>query len=474
MNNSAKKAFRPTVSPISSRAEPQPGEFSAKAQLAYLEALVKDWRDDIALDRSQTEVASPDVPVRDIKKLLPFKWPRGLQTSTVVKSGLALVVALLLGWMPVQRLMATTSAEAVVNARLITLRAPIEGNVAMTLADADIGTKFHSDQEVLTITNPRSDTSRLTGLTRNRDQLQTEIAVLEDKEVVLSANLNELTAQQERFRVGRVAQLQQRVREADADIASAEAQYSTANEALSRAIILKTSDIVSQAYLDKAVRDEHMASELVTGLSARRKGMLVELESAKTGTFIGDSYNDTPQSAQRKMEVTLALADVHARVNGSKRELATVEADISSETQRNEELSKAVLRSTVNGRIWEMLTAPGEHVNAGQDLLKLLDCSSALVTASIGETGYQRLRIGQRATFKPRDGGAELKGWVVGLNGFAAVASNSAIQQIALAREPYHVTLKFPELARGSDCQIGRSGLVQFDTSAAIDITSAP
>jgi hypothetical protein len=89
-----------------------------------------------------------------------------------------------------------------------------------------------------------------------------------------------------------------------------------------------------------------------------------------------------------------------------------------------------------------------------------------MVTASVSETAYQKLRIGQSATFRPRDGGKALSGRIVGLNGLAAVSSNSAIQQSVLAREPYHVTLNFPGLAVGGDCQVGRSGLVEFNTSS--------
>jgi multidrug resistance efflux pump len=235
--------------------------------------------------------------------------------------------------------------------------------------------------------------------------------------------------------------------------------------ALTRANALKKTDAVSQAFLDKALQDERVSKNTIQSLVERRKGTMVELDAAKKGIFVGDSYNDTPQSAQRKMEVALELADVRARLQGSKAELAVLLARIDAETRRNEELSSAVIRSTVNGRVWEILTAPGEHVNAGQDLMRLLDCGSAMVTASVSETAYQKLRIGQSATFRPRGGGKELHGRIVGLNGLAAVSSNSAIQQSMLAREPYHVTLDFPGLAKGADCQIGRSGLVQFDTS---------
>ena len=160
------------------------------------------------------------------------------------------------------------------------------------------------------------------------------------------------------------------------------------------------------------------------------------------------------------------MTEVRARLEGNKSELAELQSRIDAEARRNDELSSAVIRSTVNGRVWEILTAPGEHVNAGQDLVRLLDCGSAMVTASVSETAYQKLRIGQSATFRPRDGGKELHGRIVGLNGLAAVSSNSAIQQSVLSREPYHVTLNFPGLTEGADCQVGRSGLVQFDTSS--------
>jgi multidrug resistance efflux pump len=446
--------------------EPAGPTFNANMQLSYLESVVKEWKTQRTADKGQDERTTPNAPENNIASKPSWMAPvANLRLSTIVKSALAIAVALLLGWTPALRLLATTSAEAVVNARVITLRAPIEGDVTMAAAATDIGSTFRSNEEILTIRNPRADYSHLDSLRRERDQLGTAIAALDAKSQLLTANLTELTDQQENFRIGRIAQLEQRVREIDADIAANEAQHDMAVVALTRANALKKTDAVSQAFLDKALQDERVSKNTIQSLVERRKGTMVELDAAKKGIFVGDSYNDTPQSAQRKMEVALELADVRARLQGSKAELAVLLARIDAETRRNEELSSAVIRSTVNGRVWEILTAPGEHVNAGQDLMRLLDCGSAMVTASVSETAYQKLRIGQSATFRPRGGGKELHGRIVGLNGLAAVSSNSAIQQSMLAREPYHVTLDFPGLAKGADCQIGRSGLVQFDTS---------
>jgi hypothetical protein len=80
---------------------------------------------------------------------------------------------------------------------------------------------------------------------------------------------------------------------------------------------------------------------------------------------------------------------------------------------------------------------------------------------------FQQLAIGQPATFKPTNGGPTVDGWIVDLSGLAAVGSNEAIQAKLLSRGPYHVTLKFPALARGA-CRISRAGLVAFDTSSPV------
>ena len=53
------------------------------------------------------------------------------QNRRVLKSLIGLVVVVAVGWIPVRALLETSSTEAVINARLITLRAPIEGQVGL-------------------------------------------------------------------------------------------------------------------------------------------------------------------------------------------------------------------------------------------------------------------------------------------------------------------------------------------------------
>ena len=478
MPNQAEKNS-PIVSPPETARSGQDGNFNieksftAKEQHDLLEAAFKS----LPLD-DDSEIA-PVIPLPGAPSGFASKgnaeqivawwtWAKEnvLKKSTILKSASALLIAIILGWMPLQRLLATTSTEAIINARVIVVRAPIEGEVSVQTANLEVGKEFRRGDELLTVRNPKSDQTSLDNLNRAKEQLRTTIAVLQEKKRVLESHRSSLAVQKERYRISRIEQLEKRISEVDAEIVGAKAQHEVAAKALARTRELFPKGAVSQAFVDRAVRDDSVASEAINSLLERRKATQVELAAAQKGTFVSDGYNDTSESAQRGLDVELQLAETDTRLTGAIDELAAVNQDIIKETKRYEALSTAVIRSSISGRVWEVMTAPGEHVNAGQELMRLLDCSSTIVTASVSETAYKKLRIGQRATFKPSDSGAEVNGWIVGLSGLAAVASNDAIQAKALSGAPYHVTLKFPELDRKASCQISLSGLVIFDTSS--------
>ena len=95
----------------------------------------------------------------------------------------------------------------------------------------------------------------------------------------------------------------------------------------------------------------------------------------------------------------------------------------------------------------------------------MLDCNAAVVTAAVSESVYNRLRVGQPASFRLRDGSKTLDGRIVHLTGVAAAPANFAIAPSALTRESYRVTVKVPDLAKSATCDLGRTGRVLFSNS---------
>jgi multidrug resistance efflux pump len=197
-------------------------------------------------------------------------------------------------------------------------------------------------------------------------------------------------------------------------------------------------------------------------------GAKVELDAARTGLFVGDSYNDIPRTAQRLDEITQQVIDLGGQIDEKALRIAQLQAEMAEEEKRFALRSTAIVTAPVSGRVWEILTSDGELVTQGQNLLRVLDCGGVLVTAAVSEAVYNSLRLGQPATFHLRGESEERKGHVAGLNGLATVAANMAIEQDALVREPYHVSVEIPGLANGPDCYVGRTGKVTFDTATGV------
>jgi multidrug resistance efflux pump len=401
--------------------------------------------------------------VTDARRLGTLIWQR---RKTVVKSVVALLLALVLMWVPLQRLLSTTSAQAVINARIVTVRAPIAGIVSPAIAGLELGRYVASGHALLEITNPRADRAPLDQLERTRETLLTSIAVETTRRDTLVEQIAAMKTQTDRFRQGRLRKLHEQLAALDADLVSSRQSQLTAANALERARRLITSGVISRAALDAAIDTQMRARQRVAHLVARRAELGVEISYLRSGTYIGDSYNDMPASERRRLDDTMQFRQSYARLVRLRTELAQLESRILREAHRFAIQAKATVRSRTPGRIWDLLVAPGEQVAHGQDLLHLLDCSAAIVTAAVSETVYERLSIGQPAMFRPRDGGADLRGWIIGLNGLAAVGAKAAIQQTALDKEPYKVTVKFPALAASGECHVGRSGVVIFDAKA--------
>lgn len=382
--------------------------------------------------------------------------------SRLLKAGIGALLVVAVGWLPVRTLLQTTSIEAVINARLITLRAPIEGEVGAGLGATTVGMQLEPGAGLMKIVNRRAERGRLDDLNRLINRLESERAGLASRRNDLEAMHKDLSEQTQAFMDGRSRQLEARIAELTSEIAAAAANRQEAERALARATPLAESKTITNATFEKARRDVTVATETHAALRHRLAGIEVEAASLRKGVFIGDSYNDRPRSSQRADEVAQRLSEVSSELRERETQLANLRTELADETIRFAALAAAELSAPVRGSVWEVLTAPGETVVRGQELVRLLDCSGVVVTATVGETAYNRLRIGDPATFRLRGESRDHQGRIIGLTGVAAAPANLAIQPSALAKEPYRVTVALPDLATPGQCDVGRTGRVTF------------
>lgn len=382
--------------------------------------------------------------------------------SRLLKSVLGLALIATAGWMPLERLFQVSSVEAVVNARIITLRAPIAGVVEAGAGLLQVGNPVPAGGLLVAVSDPRSDhgaaNAAIDHLQQVRDDRRTLIARMDS----LKAMRTTLTTRLDAFHDNRRMLVSAQLREAAARVASAAAVEARAQSVLERQAALKGKKVSSQAAIDDATRDLDVAKAGREEALARLAALTVEADALSKGDFFGDDYNDEPQSAQQLDVITQSIAALAGEIAAQDQRIAGAEAALRREQDRLALASKARLEAPVGGRVWEILTAPGEQVVAGQELVRLLNCSEALVTAVVSETVYNGLSLGMPATFAPSDGGAARPGKVVQLSGVASASSNFAIVPSALTKESYRVAVAVEGGSPDGSCAVGSTGRVVF------------
>jgi multidrug resistance efflux pump len=416
------------------------------------------------LGPDETEIPSGnDAPAA---KVAQSSRRRTLRRAMKAAAGIAIVAVF--GWLPLKAFFQPSSVEAVVNSRLVTLRSPIDGKVsAGSNLSGDLGI-IGEGTLILHVVNPRGDRVRLDDLRRQMSRSVNERPSLVSK--IASARLaqKDLTRQAALFTEGRIRQLEARIAEIQTSIETAAARREEATAAVERASSLIRSGSVSSVELGRVTREQTVALQTETGARRRLDATQVELTAVREGTFLGDSYNDRPSSVQREEEMRQRAEGLTADMAQADAEIAWLAGEIASEQLQYISRSEAEIKVPVAGRIWEVMTAPGEDVRAGQPLIRLLDCEGAVVTANVTESVYNRLQVGSVAHFRPSDGGPELDGTVVNLTGSAGAAANLAINPDALSKEAYRATVSVPSLNQGSnDCAVGRTGRVIFSADRA-------
>ena len=450
------------------------GRQSAKAEqgrdVAGLKALLDeefehDRRDAVA------KPAEPDARAPDVGASTPVG--KGASGSgrrwlgRIVKTLIGIAVIVVVGVMPAQRLLQVSSVEAVLNAPLVTVRAPISSVVGDVAGDLRAGRQVPPKFPMVTINNSRADISRVVTYSDRLESLQYDQSSKAARLEAYRELESELQARVDTFTQNRILQLDARLEQAQARIEGAGAAFENAKAVRERASELRNKGITSLADLEAAQRDAVIAEQTVRQLRAERDELKIELAALNQGTFLGDDYNDRPQSAQRLDEVRSTIASLSADLKAGDVQIDWAKKTLNEEKRRYGVESKAQLGSPIAGSIWQVLVATGENVEAGEPLFNVLDCSKLLATAVVSEAVYNSLVKGTPAAFRFREGGDPLKGEVILLSGMATASSSLAITPAALTREAYRVTVSLdnPYASQGV-CAIGRTGRVVFGRDA--------
>ena len=382
----------------------------------------------------------------------------------IAKALLGLILVLAGLYVVIGEQLAGTSTNALINAQVTVLRAPLDGEVSFAVRA--LGARLTPNETVATVVDPRADDSRLVELRRAADLAASELKRLEDLARVLQDAAEEYARQAEAYGEGRVRQLEARIAETTAVLEAAGSRLREADATLRRASDLSRSGVQTVADLGRSRSAFEVAGQEVEAARNRLRYLTIELSAAQRGVFLGDSYSDSPHSQQRARELGARTAELRTEIAERRRRLELLRAQIDEERVRAARFTEVRVAAPAPSILWELVAGRGEYVRRAQDIARTVDCTTTVVTASVRESLYNRLRVGDTAQFRLLGTDRSFEGTVARLAGSGAesIYRSLAIGPTAEQLKRFDVALVFPGLSADPElaCAVGRTGRVVF------------
>lgn len=381
----------------------------------------------------------------------------------VVAGGLLVIVGT---YVVVGEQISGVSADAIINAQVLTVRSPVDGIV--TLSVSGLGNFLRSGDPLGSVTDPRPDDNRLIDLQRILATARNDLTRLEENGQAMERRRFAYVGQAASYEVARVRQLDANLAEANATAEAARARLRENEAILGRARELIRGGVQSAAQYDRARAAQEVSVQELEVARNRVRSMGVELASARQGVYLGESNNDAPSTLQRARELETRIAEGEVDSAERRRRITLLETQVSEEHVRLGLFREGWLTSPTQGVLWEIMTGSGEYVRRAQDVLRMVDCSTVVVTASVRESVYNSLTPGDPVRFRMTNNGQVFDGVVTRLAGSGAetIYRNLAVGPSLEHLKRYDVTVQVPTLLNNPEygCAIGRTGRIVFTT----------
>jgi multidrug resistance efflux pump len=388
------------------------------------------------------------------------------RTKQIIKTLIGILLIVAAGWAPTLRLFQVSSVEAVINARVVTMRTPIEGIVQFQRDMNDLNAVLEDGMLIASVSNQRVDKGQANDLTKQIELELIELDRIKAEQISLLRRRARLVEQVEQYKTVRLSELETLLDEAAANQTEIEVALAGSDARRERTAELYEQKLVAYEKFNENETDVAILGARLNQIKAQRRRVELEYETLASGGYFGDHFNDRIRPANEIDKTDDMLSEIDANLSAQAARVSSLRKSLNRENNNLELLENAEIVLPVTGRVWELLVANGEQVSRGQPLLRMLDCTHVLITTSVSEEVYNRLTVGDAAKFILRDSNREFSANVVQLSGVSSASANLAILPSALEKEPYRATVNVPELDAAGQCLLGKTGRVVFDVKS--------
>jgi multidrug resistance efflux pump len=360
-----------------------------------------------------------------------------------------------------------TSLEGTVVSPLITLRSPIDGVV--TASATSIGAPVHQHEALFVIEAPQLDTRLRAELEAKLAAAQQQTLVLDRKIAELSTLRQQLQGRSQVHREATLARLETVIAATTAELKRAKAVLERTQHEVSRATFLAGKGLIAQAHLEDTVLAAQQATFDVERLTASLQRLTVERTAAKQGALLSEGYSDAPYAQQRMDELTARLIEAKAErasLTQTQQELAS---RLGEEQRREDQSRTSTVHAPSRGMIWNLHIAADGVVARNSPLADVVDCQSAFVEATVPESRYDAVQLGEPVQVKLLGNSRKIPGTIHAVRGQSAVVNRESLAASLRPRrttEAMTVSVAIDpdalyQVSKGV-CQIGRTAKVYF------------
>ena len=419
--------------------------------------LADRWPDDFAVSDATTVVAAlGDTAVRPALVARPLapaaapapsplpKPPRSFGRRMIAWSGrmtrrtLALALLLTVAWFWAVPFFLPLTSRAVVNARTVQVRAPINGQISAL--SVGVGDPVVAGGPVLALAGRNVDITQLAALRGRHAELTARRAKLALDLADTAAGEADCRADLERYQQAVVDNLRATYREGEAKVKMAELERQGADRRFGR-----MRQLADQQVVGSTEHDDHRDTAAVAvartdleqaGLSRTKK----EMEAAERGLFVN---RDVPLFQLQAREMAFKVPRLKAEIRETEHLAAATERALREEEARVGGLSDATVPAPVTGVVWRRPGNLAHTVERNEVIFDIADRKTMFVEALIHQRYLSTVAPGSRAVVN-LTGGATLTGRVRAVRtpnpdevevGFALSLTDRDVKQVKVVVE---------------------------------------
>lgn len=360
------------------------------------------------------------------------------------------------------------ATSAVVNAPVITVRAPFDGVVSA--ASGNLSAPVARGGTLVALQADRADRTAVAELTARRTAISGERIALETTRARLTDQQADLEHRKARHRDHALKLLAARKAEAQARLDAENARLDERQADLGRHQRLAQLGALARVALSEAELGKAVSQSARAAARARLESLALAEEALRDTVPVDGVADGLSDILNRLDTLRTRLADLDQRRDTLAAMDTALGEQIAFLDARAAHSEVFAPRASTSGIIWKASPPADMPVLLGDDVVRLLDCERRFVEVAVAERHFEQIRPGDTAHIRLKGAGGWIDGHVAAVHGAGANFDRPALAAMRPGENENRLSVivrlpavdpNDPAVARAF-CDVGRTADVRF------------